>query len=59
MGSAKGHRPASITKAAPAKDHAGLGRVDPKDRHDAGDRAGQQGRGAAEPLVDPLVKKTW
>jgi hypothetical protein len=51
---AKGHRPPAIVKAAPAKDHAGLGRIHPKDRDDASHRAGQQGRGAAEPPVDPL-----
>ena len=51
---AKTHRPAGITNAAPAKDHAGFGRVHPKDRDNASERAGQQGRCAAKPLVDEL-----
>jgi hypothetical protein len=49
----KAHRPAGIAKAAPAKDHAGLGGIHPKDRDHAGDRAGQPGRCLAELLVDP------
>jgi hypothetical protein len=51
---AEGHRPPSISKAAPAKDHAGLGGIHPKDRDDATDRPDQQGRCAATPPVDPL-----
>ena len=51
---AKAHYPASIAKGAPAKDHASFGRIHPKDRDDASDRAGQHGQGVAEPLVDPL-----
>jgi hypothetical protein len=43
-----------MAKAASAKDHAGLGRIHPKDRNDASDRADQQRRRAAQPLVDPL-----
>jgi hypothetical protein len=50
----KAHHPASIAKAAPAKDHEGLGRIHPKDRQHASDRAGHQRRGAAELLVDLL-----
>jgi hypothetical protein len=50
----KAHRPASIAKSAPAKDHAGFGGVHPKDRDDASDRADQQGRCAAQPLVNQL-----
>ena len=42
-----------MAKAASAKDHAGLGRIHPKDRNDASDRADQQRRRAAQPLVDP------
>jgi hypothetical protein len=51
------HRPAAIAKAAPAKDQAGLGRVHSKDGDDASDRAGQQGRCAAEPPLDLLGDK--
>ena len=51
---AEGHRPAGIAKAASAKDHAGFGGIHPEDRQDASDRAGQQGRGVAELLVDLL-----
>src|SRR5215218_1579002 len=51
---AKGHRPPSIAKPASAKDHAGLGGIHPKDRDDPGDRTGQQGRCAAEPLAGLL-----
>jgi hypothetical protein len=54
---AKARRPASIAKAAPAKDHAGLGGIDPKDGDDASDRAGQQGWGAAEPPANLLRHK--
>ena len=54
MSGAKGDRPRPIVEAAPAKDHAGFGRIHPKDRNDAGDRADQQGRGVAEASVDPL-----
>jgi hypothetical protein len=50
----KAHRPASIAKSAPAKDHAGFGGIHPKDRDDASDRADQQGRCAAQPLVNQL-----
>src|SRR4029450_10810898 len=50
----KAHRPPGTPKAAPAKPHAGLGRIHPKDREDASKRAGQQGRGVAESLVDRL-----
>jgi hypothetical protein len=52
--STKGHRPASIAKAADTKDHAGFGRIHPKDRDDASNRADQRGRGVAELLADPL-----
>ena len=55
--SPKGHRPAAITKATPAKDHAGLGGVHPQDRDDASHRAGQQGRCTAEPPVKLLRHK--
>jgi hypothetical protein len=52
--SPKGHRPASIAKAADTKDHAGFGRIHPKDRDDASNIADQRGRGVAELLADPL-----
>jgi hypothetical protein len=52
--STKGHRPPSIAKAADTKDQAGFGRIHPKDRNDASNRADQRGRCDAEPLADPL-----
>src|SRR5215216_739842 len=52
--STKGYRPATIAKATQAKDHAGLGRIHPKDGDDASDRADQHGWCAAKPLADLL-----
>jgi hypothetical protein len=54
LSSTKGYRPATIAKATQAKDHAGLGRIHPKDRNDASDRADQHGWCAAKPLADLL-----
>jgi len=55
--SPKGHGPAAITKTTPAKDHARFGGIHPQDRDDAGHRAGQQGRCAAEPPVKLMRDK--
>ena len=54
LGGPKAHRPASIAKSAPAKDHAGFDGIHLKDRDDASDRADQQGRCATQPLVNQL-----
>src|SRR5215212_663597 len=54
LSSTKGYRPATIAKATQAKDHAGLGRIHPKDGDDASDRADQHGWCAAKPLADLL-----
>jgi hypothetical protein len=54
LSSPKDHRPAGIAKAADTKDHAGFGRIHPKDRDDASNIADQGGRGVAELLADPL-----
>jgi hypothetical protein len=54
LSSTKGYRPATIAKATQAKDHAGLGRIHPKDRDDASDIADQHGWCAAKPLADFL-----
>jgi len=54
LSSPKAHRPAGIAEAADTKDHAGFGRIHPKDRDDASNRADQRGRGVAELLADLL-----
>jgi hypothetical protein len=37
----------------PAEDHAGFGRIHPKDRDNAGDSADQERRGIAKLLTGP------
>jgi len=53
-GGTKGDRPPDIAKAAPAKDHAGLGRIHPKNRDDASDVADQERRGITKLPADPV-----